>query len=208
MIPKSPRSSAKTHNEAVTNDSRELLKMTDTSNANSNDTLRWMMVVGLVLVAFFGAYRFASARSGQTTGAGNAQASPGATAAASSLGGKSSATGSGGACACCGGGAPTANGVTGPPTTGTAVLASGVQKISVDVTTVYKPNTIKLKAGVPAEITFSQAQGCTQVVQSADLGFTEDLSAGPKTVKIKALQPGTYVFSCGMQMVLGQIVVE
>jgi Cu+-exporting ATPase len=88
------------------------------------------------------------------------------------------------------------------------VLAGGIQKISVDVTTVYNPNTIKLKAGVPAEITFSQAQGCTQVVQSADLGFSEDLSAGPKTVKLKGLQPGTYAFSCGMQMVFGQIVVE
>jgi plastocyanin domain-containing protein len=76
------------------------------------------------------------------------------------------------------------------------------------VTTVYNPNTIKLKAGVPAEITFSQAQGCTQVVQSTDLGFSEDLSAGPKTVKLQGLQPGTYAFSCGMNMVFGKIVVE
>jgi plastocyanin len=183
--------------------------MTDTTNTKSSDTLRWVMIVGLVLVAFFGAYRFASARGGQAQRVSAGQAITGtAGTAGSSAGGKSAAGASGAACACCGGGAPTANGVTGPPLVGSAVLAGGIQKISVDVTTVYNPNTIKLKAGVPAEITFSQAQGCTQVVQSADLGFSEDLSAGPKTVKLKGLQPGTYAFSCGMQMVFGQIVVE
>ena len=178
--------------------------MTDTTNTKSNDTLRWVMIVGLVLVAFFGAYRFASARSGQAANASTARVASGTAASTpSSAGGQSGA-----ACACCGTGAPTAGGVTGPPVDGAAALEGGVQKISVDVTTVYSPNTIKLKAGVPAEITFSQAQGCTQVVQSPDLGFTEDLSAGPKTVKLKALQPGTYAFSCGMQMVFGKIVVE
>jgi hypothetical protein len=184
--------------------------MTDTTNTKSNDTLRWVMIVGLVLVAFFGAYRFASARSSQAANGSAALAAGGAdVSSAATAGGSSSGTaGSGAACACCGTGAPTAGGVTGPPAEGTAVLAGGLQKIAVEVTTVYSPNRIKLKAGVPAEITFSQAQGCTQVVQSAELGFSEDLSAGPKTVKLKGLQPGTYAFSCGMQMVFGQIVVE
>jgi len=45
-------------------------------------------------------------------------------------------------------------------------------------------------------------------VQSNDLGFSEDLTAGPKTVKLAALEPGTYAFSCGMEMVFGKIVVE
>ncbi len=184
--------------------------MTDSQTTKSNDTLRWVMVIGLVLVAFFGAYRFASARSGKAASAPAVLTAAGASAsgAASTAGDASGTAASGAACACCGTGAPTEGGVTGPPVEGTAVLAGGVQKIAVDVTTVYNPNTIKLKAGVPAEITFSQAQGCTQVVQSPELGFTEDLSAGPKTVKLKALQPGTYAFSCGMQMVFGKIVVE
>jgi len=185
--------------------------MTDTSNTKSNDTLRWAMIVVLVLVAFFGAYKFASARTGTAASVGStaALAAGPAGGAASPAGANGAAAASGSGCACCGGsGAPTANGVTGTPTKGTATVEGGVQKISVDVTTVYNPNTIVLKTGVPAEITFSQAQGCTQVVQSQDLGFSEDLSAGPKTVKLKALQPGTYSFSCGMQMVFGQIVVE
>ena len=170
-----------------------------------------MLIVGLVLVAFFGAYRFASARQRQQPQGSAAQTAPvdrmpqrrSAATAAAGAAGASGAPLPVPRCACCGSGAPTENGVTGALTKGAAVVEGGVQKIAVDVTTVYNPNTIKLKAGVPAEITFSQAQGCTQVVQSADLGFTEDLSAGPKTVKLKGLQPGTYAFSCGMQMVFG-----
>ena len=61
---------------------------------------------------------------------------------------------------------------------------------------------------MPAEITFGQSSGCTGVVQSADLGFNEDLSAGPKTVKLKGLKAGTYGFACGMNMVQGTIVVQ
>jgi plastocyanin len=194
-------------------DSKERDNMTDSSSTKNGEMVRWALIIGLVVVAFFGAYRFASARTGQTaqgaTGLSGTVAS-----AASPASGKPAVSGSGAAassagCACCGGAStPAANGITGPATTGTAAIAGGVQKIAIDVTTVYNPNTIKLKAGVPAEITFSQAQGCTQVVQSADLGFSEDLSAGPKTVKLQGLQPGTYAFSCGMNMVFGKIVVE
>jgi len=72
----------------------------------------------------------------------------------------------------------------------------------------YDPSTIELKAGVPAEITFSQSAGCTAQIQSQDLGFFEDLSAGPKTVKLPALKAGTYGFECGMSMVFGSIVVK
>jgi plastocyanin domain-containing protein len=98
--------------------------------------------------------------------------------------------------------------VSGTEVVGTAKLEGSVQKIAVDVTTTYNPNVIKLKAGVPAEIAFSAAQGCTGQVISQDLNFNEDLTTGPKTVKLPALQPGTYSFSCGMSMVFGKIVVE
>ena len=178
--------------------------MTDTTNTKTtkNDTLRWVMIIGLVLVAFFGAYRFASARSQAANAASQPAVATGAAGTADAATGEP-------ACACCGtGGAPTENGITGPPLEGAAVVEGDVQKIAVDVSTVYNPNVIKLKAGVPAEITFSQSQGCTQFVESPDLGFSEDLGAGPKTVKIADPQPGTYAFSCGMQMVFGQIVVE
>lgn len=175
-----------------------------------NSALQLIVVAVLLVAAFFGAYKFASARGGQggasTAGASQVTAQgSGTTGQASGAGG--AADGSG--CACCGGsGAPTADGVTGTRVEGTAQVSGGVQAIAVKVGTTYSPNVIKLKAGIPAEITFGQGGGCTAQVISQDLGFSEDLSAGPKVVSLPALKKGTYSFSCGMGMVFGSIVVE
>ena len=88
-------------------------------------------------------------------------------------------------------------------------LVGGVQKIDVDASRgYYNPTVVRLKAGVPAEMTFSQASGCLSSVQSSQLNFNADLTSGPQTVKIAALEPGTYGFQCGMNMVQGQVVVE
>lgn len=162
-----------------------------TAPAGSNVS-RYAMIAVLAAVAFFGAYRFASASSQQG-------ASGGIVAAASGL--LPAVSGAAGGGGCCGGG--------GAPVEGAAVVEGDVQKIDIDLSTgSYNPNVIKLKAGVPAEITFGASDGCTASVQSPDLGFNEDLTSGPKTVKLGALQPGTYNFACGMNMVTGQIVVE
>ena len=175
--------------------------------SNSNPSIRtgagatrYLIIAGLVIAAFFGAYRYASARNaGATTppaGAANGAAVP-----ASDAGGP--------ACACCGTTAPTEGGLTGEKVEGRATVDGGVQKISVDLSKgYYEPNQIVLQAGVPTEITFGQSSGCTAQVMSADLGFSEDLTAGPRTVKLPALEPGEYAFSCGMQMVFGKVVVE
>jgi len=162
--------------------------------------MQTLLVFALVVAAFFGAYRFArassSASASPTTGIVGA-----ATQAASGVLGAAGGGAAGGGGGCCGGG--------GPAVTGAAKVDGGVQKIAVDLSSgSYNPNTINLKAGVPTEITFGQSSGCTSVVQSQDLGFSEDLSSGPKTVKLGALKAGTYGFACGMNMVQGTIVVQ
>lgn len=190
--------------------------MTETTqDTRKQNTALQLIVVAVLLVAvFFGAYRFASARGehGEAPAASAAQASASGAGAGLAAGNGGAAGGSAGGsgCACCGGGssAPTANGVTGTPVEGTAQVSGGVQAIAVKVGTTYSPNIIKLRAGVPAEITFGQGGGCTAQVISQDLGFSEDLSAGPKVVSLPALKKGTYSFSCGMGMVFGSIVVE
>jgi len=167
-----------------------------------NNAVQLVVIGVLVVGAFFGAYKFASARNGAASApvADNIQATAPVT-------GDSAAAGTP-ACACCGSSEPTAEGVTGAPVEGTAQVAGGVQAISVDVNGTYSPNVIKLKSGVPAEITFGQSSGCTAQVVSTELGFSEDLSTGPKVVKLPALDKGTYEFTCGMRMVFGKIVVE
>lgn len=180
----------------------------NTSTSTSSSAIRWAVIAAIAGIALFASYRFAVARSasparsaalGITAPAGGGIVTP------ASAGGAGSASAGGSGCACCGGGsaAPAA------PVTGAAKVDGGVQKISVDLSKgYYDPNQIELKAGVPAEITFGQSSGCTGAVQSADLNFYEDLTAGPVTVKLPALQPGSYTFTCGMQMVSGTIVVK
>jgi hypothetical protein len=203
--------------------------MATQNNTSKSGLTRGLIIGGLVVVAFFGAYQFAVASSGRgalqaaagqtasTTAQTTASNGSSVSAATGASGNGSTASGSAapqgssaGGGACCGGGSsqPAAGGVTGPQVDGTAKLAGGVQAIAIKVTTVYSPNVIHLKAGVPAEITFSSAQGCTGQVQSQQLGFAEDLTSGPKVVTIKNPQAGTYDFACGMNMVHGKIVVE
>jgi plastocyanin domain-containing protein len=134
-----------------------------------------------------------------------AEASDGTTAASATAAAATSADGATPACACCGGAA------TSDPIEGTAALQDGVQRITVDTSKgSYDPNVITLAAGVPAEITFTQASGCLAEVVSEDLDFYADLTGGDATIRIDAevLTPGTYGFSCGMSMVFGTIIVE
>ena len=175
-----------------------------TSKTGSNQSTQRYIIIGLLVAAsFFGAYKFAQA-----------QSAPGAAPIAAVAGGVVPAAGSngaasGGASDAASGGGCCGSGGSGAAVTGAAKVEGGVQKIAVDLSSgSYNPNTIQLKAGVPAEITFGKSSGCTSVVQSADLGFSEDLSAGPKTVKLKGLAAGTYGFACGMNMVQGTIVVQ
>ena len=162
--------------------------------------LRMLGIVVLIAIAVFAIVRFAGGDGAQA----QAQAaSSGTPAAVTTVSGGSR----GGSCCAIGGSSAPASGSS--AAAGSAQIADGVQKISVDLSSgVYDPSVIKLKAGVPAEITFGQSSGCTRYVQSADLGFQADLAGGPQTVKLPGLQPGTYGFACGMNMVSGQIVVE
>lgn len=172
---------------------------------NKSTNVRYLVVAALVIGAFFGAYQFAIARNAPSAGLRTAGNNTGLTQA-----GNAGATGgSTPACACCGSSAPTENGITGDRVEGEAVIEGDVQKIDVDVSQgFYDPNAIVLKAGVPAEITFSDGSGCTAQVMSNELGFFEDMSNGPVTVKLPALDAGEYPFYCGMQMVFGKVIVK
>lgn len=174
----------------------------------SNDQLLRYLAVGmLAAAAFLGAYRFAQAKTAsaeQTVGTPAATAPNGAqsTAAAGGSCCAGGASGSGGG-SCCGGGGQQTD------VAGATTVSGGVQKVTIDLTGgSYSPNDITAKAGVPLELDFKgPASGCNGYVVSQQLGFQQDVSNGG-TIKIGALSPGTYQFTCSMGMYTAQIVVK
>ena len=181
--------------------------MKSITNLLRTHPMRVAVIIALVAVAVFAGVRYAGGGDARAQGAPGTTTVAAATATpAAASSSKTTVAGSGSCCATAGksAGAGASN-----STAGTAHVTGNVQKISVDLSTgVYNPDVISLKAGVPAEITFGQSSGCTAIVQSQDLGFQADLTGGPQTVKLAALQPGTYGFACGMNMVRGEIVVK
>ena len=159
--------------------------MSTNTETTKRTASRYIIVAVLVAGAFFGAYRFAAARGADASAVGAPAG------VVSAVGDTGSAAGA--ACACCGSSAPTENGLTGDEVRGSATLVGDAQTISVDLSNgYYEPNAIVLKAGVPTEITFGQSSGCTAQVMSEELGFFEDLTTGPRTVKLPALDAGEY----------------
>ena len=72
----------------------------------------------------------------------------------------------------------------------------------------YEPSSITAGADRPIELTVAQGEGCAAGFLMPALGVEEDNSAGPVTVRLGRLEPGTYAFTCGMAMVTGKLIVR
>lgn len=84
----------------------------------------------------------------------------------------------------------------------------GVQKIEIVVDGGYKPEVIRLKAGVPAEITFlrKSSSNCFDEVLLPDFGQQAKLPVNtPYTFNLNPVKAGSYTYSCGMHMFFGKI---
>lgn len=95
-----------------------------------------------------------------------------------------------------------------PPREPVRATVETVQRVRVHVTDGYDPDTIIVEAGVPVEIEFSEGHGCLGKVVFDALGVEADLDQGGAVVKLPPLEPGTYAFRCGMDMVHGAVVAE
>lgn len=75
--------------------------------------------------------------------------------------------------------------------------------------TAYTPNNLVIKAGTPSIINFKTGKvGCTGIILSEELGFSVSLKENTNNyIEIKSLKPGTYHYSCGMNMFKGTITV-
>lgn len=177
---------------------------TETTTYSTSSRTKYLLVAVAVVLAFFAAYGIASGRSAGTatasgTGAGATAAGTGASAACgSAVGGTSACDGT------CGGTSAAA-----VESTGSAAVEGDVQRISVDVSAGYfDPSVIRVKAGVPVEITFGEGSGCMAEVMFKDFSVFESLTDGGAVVNLPALDPGEYSFSCGMEMVYGTVIAE
>lgn len=152
--------------------------------------MRIVLVFAAIGVVFAGSFAYA-----------RANAVPGSSTTASAAGAPGLGAAAGGAaCAGCGG--------SGQESAGATVVDGDVQRIDIAIDGDYLPNVVTAKAGVPIEITFAQADGCFEEVVFPDFGIRENLTQGPVTITLPALEPGEYGWSCGMQMAFGRIVVE
>lgn len=88
------------------------------------------------------------------------------------------------------------------------VRATTVQRVAVHVNGGYDPDTIILAAQIPAEIAFSEGHECLGRVVFDSLGIEAELEQGGALVALPALDPGTYAFRCGRDMVHGKLIVE
>jgi len=95
-----------------------------------------------------------------------------------------------------------------PPKEPVRAVVETVQRVRVNVTDGYDPDTIIINAGVAAEIEFSEAHGCLGTVVFDGLDIEESLENGGAVVKLPPLEAGTYTFRCGMDMVHGTLIAE
>ena len=99
-------------------------------------------------------------------------------------------------------------GLIAPPKVAVRAATETVQRMYVNVTDGYDPETIIIDAGVPAELQFSEANGCVGTVVFDGLDIEANLEEGGAIVKLPPLEAGTYTFRCGMDMVHGTLIVE
>ncbi len=90
----------------------------------------------------------------------------------------------------------------------TAVPA--VQKITIVVDNGFKPETVKVKAGQPVQLTFDvKHRSCASTVVFESLKITKNLQDGKKTiVKFTPKKAGTIRYACGMGMLKGSVSVK
>lgn len=99
----------------------------------------------------------------------------------------------------------------GPRRIHAARLEGRAQRVDVTVRGGYRPDVIRLRQGVPAELVFDRQESgeCTSRVVFPDLRVSAALPAFKRTtVTFVPAQAGSFGFACGMNMIHGTLLVE
>ena len=90
-----------------------------------------------------------------------------------------------------------------------AVLVSG--SIDIKVEGGYNPEVISVPVGQTTVLNFTRTDptGCLEEVVLSDFGIRKELLLNQKvSIEITPREKGTFVYSCGMNMYHGKIIVE
>src|ERR687895_1739498 len=99
----------------------------------------------------------------------------------------------------------------GPRRAAAAEVTGGVQRVRVTVKGGYAPDVIRVRQGLPLELTFDRQESgeCTAQVVFPDLRLSAALPAYRQTiVRLDPAEAGSFGFACGMNMIHGTLIVE
>lgn len=89
--------------------------------------------------------------------------------------------------------------------------AGGIAEVPIVVLGGYSPGTVRVPRGSRVRLVFDRQEdsSCSEEVVFPDFGIRRFLPAHEKTVvELTATTTGRYVFTCGMSMLRGTLVVE
>ncbi len=92
-----------------------------------------------------------------------------------------------------------------------SVKVGNVQEIKVIVKGGYDPDVIVVKKGLPVKIDFyrDETADCSEEIVFGDFNIRKSLPAYKTTsIEFTPEKPGEYVFTCGMGMMRGKLIVE
>ena len=92
-----------------------------------------------------------------------------------------------------------------------ASIAGGVQEVTVVVKGGYSPDTIVVEKNRPVRLNFDREEtsSCSDTVVFGDFGISKPLPAFKTTpVEFTPTFAGEFVFTCGMNMLRGRLIVE
>jgi len=95
--------------------------------------------------------------------------------------------------------------------TAAQITESGVQQIGITIKGGYSPDVIVVKQGVPVRLDFyrDETTSCSDKVIFGDFGIARDLPAFRTTsVEFTPDKAGEFVFTCGMNMLRGKLIVS
>ncbi|MDP7725189.1 heavy metal translocating P-type ATPase [Mycobacterium sp. TY814] len=98
----------------------------------------------------------------------------------------------------------------GPRRAHTTAVSDGVQRVQITIRGGYSPSVVQVRQGIPVQISFDRQEtgDCSSLVVFPDLQLSAALPAHQTTtVTFTPQRPGSFEFSCSMNMIHGTLVV-